>query len=92
MPRLSLVARSFSQLSMIIEVPAVQKPVSARSAIHDVSSMIRPVISTVRHTSATKEPNARTCPARRTMAGATKQPMTKPAAQEVPRKPRISLE
>ncbi|MNY55597.1 hypothetical protein D3C86_1915870 [compost metagenome] len=92
MPRLSLVARSFSQLSMIMEVPAVQKPVSARSVIHQTSSITRPVISTVRQTSATKEANARTCPARRTMAGATKHPMTKPAAQEVPRKPRISLE
>ncbi len=34
MPRLSFVARSLSQLSMIIDVPAVQKPVITRSATH----------------------------------------------------------
>ncbi|MGO7675601.1 hypothetical protein ACC685_37855, partial [Rhizobium ruizarguesonis] len=32
--RLSLLARSFRQLSMIIDVPAVEKPVTARRTTH----------------------------------------------------------
>ena len=46
------------ELSMIIEVPAVQKPVSARSATHDTSSMKSPVSKMVRQMRATKLPKA----------------------------------
>ncbi len=92
MPRLSLVARSFSQLSMIIEVPAMQKPVTARSTTHQYWSMKMPVRSAMMAISEIKLENARTWPTRMTSFGAIRQPATNPVAQDVPRRPRISFE
>ncbi|MCY1303360.1 hypothetical protein D9M70_530620 [compost metagenome] len=88
-PRLSLVARSFSQLSMIIDVPAVAKPVSARRISHQVGSIMMPVNSATMAMREAKTLKARTWPMRLTTFGAKKHPRTKPAAQDVPIRPRM---
>ena len=92
MPRFSLVAFSFSQLSMTMKAPAMVKPVKARSRIQTYSSMIRPVSSATMAPDAAKAPKARTWPARRTRRGAKKQPVTKPPAQAVPIRPSDAVE
>ena len=92
MPRDLLVARSLSQLSMIIEVPAVAKPVMARKATHQISSTRMPVTSALIARTEMKPLKARTCPTRRTTCGASRQPSTKPAAQDVPSRPRTVVE
>ena len=86
-PRFSLVALSFSQLSITMNAPAMQKPVKTRRAIQTYWSMIRPVINSMIAAEAAKAPKARTWPTRRTSLGAIKQPPTKPTAQAVPSRP-----
>ncbi len=77
-PRLSFVACSFSQLSMIIKRPARQKPVMIRNPIHVQGS------TKIGWTSATDEPidtiatNERIWPARWTIKGAAIHPIIKP--------------
>ncbi len=92
MPRFSLVARSFSQLSMTMKAPAMAKPVKTRSTIQTIGSMTRPVIRAMMAAEAAKAPKARTWPTRRTSRGANRQPPTKPAAQAVPSKPSEAVE
>ena len=77
---------------MTMKAPAMTKPVKARSRIQTYSSMIRPVSSATIAPNAAKAPKARTWPARRTIRGAKKQPVTKPAAQAVPIRPSEAVE
>ena len=92
MPRFSLVAFSLSQLSMIMNEPAMVKPVKARSTIQAYSLINSPVISATIAPDAAKAPKARTCPTLRTSRGAKKQPATKPPAQAVPSRPSAVVE
>ena len=92
MPRFSLVAFSFSQLSITMKAPAMVKPVAARSTIQATSSIHSPVKRAMIAPEAANAPKARTWPARRTSRGARKQPVTKPPAQAVPSRPRTAVE
>ncbi|NKC27919.1 hypothetical protein HED52_05205 [Ochrobactrum ciceri] len=87
MPRDSLVARSFSQLSMTMKAPAMEKPVKARRITQMVASTKTPESRAMIAADAAKHPNARTWPTRRTRRGANRQPATKPPAQVVPSMP-----
>ena len=92
MPRISLVAFSFNQLSTTMEAPAMMKPVKARKTIQTYWLITRPVSSAMIAPDAAKVPNARTCPTRRTSRGAKRQPATKPPAQAVPSRPSDAVE
>ncbi len=74
---------------MIIEVPAVEKPVTARRTTHQIGSMMMPLTSAMMAMIEMKPEKALTWPTRRTSFGATRQPMTKPPAHEVPSRPSV---
>ncbi|MNE83597.1 hypothetical protein D3C80_1804230 [compost metagenome] len=60
LPRDSLVARSFNQLSMTMKAPAIEKPVKARRITQIVASTKMPESRAITAADAAKQPNART--------------------------------
>ena len=78
-PRLTLVARSLSQLSITMNKPAKQTPLSARSGIHTSGCTASAMSSTIDAAIAAHTANVRMWPTRRTMYGIHRQPTMKPA-------------
>ena len=92
MPRLSLVARSFSQLSMIMKAPARKKPEPTRRKIQASGMTKMPFRRMMIAAQAAEQAKARIWPTRRTTIGAVRQPSTKPVAQPVPSRPSSAVE
>ena len=91
-PRLSLVARSLSQLSMIMNAPAMKKPEPTRSKIQASGTTKSAFRRMMIDAHAAAQAKARICPTRRTTIGAVRQPRMKPVAQPVPIRPSWPVE
>ncbi len=91
-PRLSLVARSLSQLSRIMKALDMTKPDATRSPIHTSGTTKIPLSRMMIAAPAAADAKARMCPTRRTTIGAARQPAMKPVAQPVPTRPSSAVE